>query len=156
MHEGWNVCLQLSLAEKAVENDLKRKEVLHCRKISVILVFDFQSSKMVAIADHLKWLRVISFVERDPRREDRREERREESREERRGGGSGRTRKKGGAPSRFWRRFTRSPSVKKRWVFIAVCDCLSRPLFEGNKYLCSLVKNTHKIKKFLLNSLISF
>ena len=54
MHEGWNVCLQLGLAEKAVENDLKRKEVLHCRKISVILVFDFQSSKMVAIADHLK------------------------------------------------------------------------------------------------------
>jgi len=53
MHNGWKDLLELSLAKKAVDKGSKRKEVLHCRKISVILVYDFPSSKMVAIAEHL-------------------------------------------------------------------------------------------------------
>ena len=63
---------------------------MHCRKISIFIVRDFQSSKIVVIAEHLKRLRVISFLERDIRREERREKRR------------GR------------RRFTKSPAVEKR------------------------------------------
>ena len=81
MHNGWNICPELGLAEEAPDNGSKRKEVIHCTIFSVILVYDFQSAKMVAIAEHLKWLRLNSFVERDARRE---EERREESREGRR------------------------------------------------------------------------
>jgi len=54
MHYSGKVRPKLGLAEEAADDGSKRKEVLHCRKISVILVYDIQSAKMVAIAQHLK------------------------------------------------------------------------------------------------------
>ena len=71
-----------TMQREAEESDFKWKEVLHCRKISIFIVRDFQSSKIVVIAEHLKRLRVISFLERDARREERRGERRGEEEED--------------------------------------------------------------------------
>ena len=47
MHDGWKVCPELSLAEEAADNSSKWKEVLQCRKITVILVYEFLS-EMIA------------------------------------------------------------------------------------------------------------
>jgi len=40
--------------EKIDESAFKFKEVIHGRKISVVLIYDFQSSKIAVIAEHLK------------------------------------------------------------------------------------------------------
>ena len=57
MHERGNVCRGDANAriegEKIDESAFKFKEVIHGRKISVVLVYDFQSSKIAVIAEHL-------------------------------------------------------------------------------------------------------
>jgi len=83
MHERGNICCgdaNARIGEKIDESTFKFKEVLHCRKISVVLVYDFQSSKIAVIAEHLNWLRIIIFVDREAETDDRREEGRREIR----------------------------------------------------------------------------
>ena len=77
MHKRGNVCCgdaNARVEEKVDESAFKFKEVLHCRKISVVLVYDFAKFKNCCNCRTSEMIAGHFFVEHKAEREERREE----------------------------------------------------------------------------------